>query len=61
VVKVENALMFAAALRAKGVVVDLHIYEKGRHGIGLGSREPARMHPWTRNLVFWLKERKFIK
>tara|TARA_Y100000588_G_scaffold140853_1_gene154804 strand:+ start:5261 stop:6124 length:864 start_codon:yes stop_codon:yes gene_type:complete len=61
VVKVENALMFAAALRAQGVIVDLHIYEKGRHGIGLGAREPARMHPWTSNLVFWLKERKFVK
>src|SRR5579871_1570774 len=31
-VPVENALLFASALRKAGVPFDLHIYEKGRHG-----------------------------
>jgi acetyl esterase/lipase len=54
VVKVENSLEFAAALRRAGVPFDLHIYEKGRHGIGL-----AHGHPWTKDCAFWLKERGF--
>ena len=60
-VPVENSLQFAAALRKSGVPTDLHVYEKGPHGIGLGSREwtPEKQHPWTRDLVFWLKTRGF--
>ncbi len=60
-VPVENSLRFAEALRKAGVPFDLHIYEKGTHGLGLGSREwdPARRHPWTRDCVFWLKSRGF--
>lgn len=61
-VKVENALMFATALRKAGVPFDLHIYEKGRHGLGLNDKPPfANAHPWSRDLVFWLKERGFVK
>jgi len=61
-VRVENALMFAAALRQAGVLFDLHIYEKGRHGIGLNDKPPfTNAHPWTRDCVFWLKERGFMK
>jgi len=60
-VPVENALLFAEALRKAGVPFDLHIYEKGQHGIGLGSRtfDPAKWHPWTRDLVFWLEAQGF--
>lgn len=54
-VPVENSLQFAEALRKAGVPFELHIYEKGRHGIGL-----ANGHPWTRDCLFWLKERAFI-
>jgi acetyl esterase/lipase len=62
-VPVENSLQFAAALRKAGVPGDLHIYEKGDHGIGLGSGEwnPARRHPWTSDLLFWLRGRGFIR
>lgn len=60
---VENALAFATALREKKVPLDLHIYLKGRHGIGLGSKEldPEKLHPWTRDAAFWLKEQGFIR
>lgn len=59
----DNALAFAAALREKRVPLDLHIYLKGRHGIGLGSKEldPAKLHPWTRDAAFWLKEQGFTR
>lgn len=62
-VPVENSLAFAAALRKAGVPFDLHIYERGRHGIGLGSQPygGGELHPWTRDCAFWLKERGFAK
>ena len=57
-VKVENSLDFAAALRRNGVPFDLHIYEKGGHGMGLADGPPfAHAHPWAQDLVFWLKGR----
>jgi acetyl esterase/lipase len=54
-VPVENSIDFASALRKAGVPFDLHIYEKGRHGIGL-----ANGHPWTKDCLFWLKQRGFV-
>lgn len=54
-VKVENSLNFAAALRRAGVPFDLHIYQQGRHGLGLGDN-----HPWTADCLFWLKVQKFV-
>lgn len=55
-VLVENSLEFAKGLRKANVPFDLHIYQKGRHGIGL-----ANGHPWTKDCLFWLKEQGFIR
>jgi acetyl esterase/lipase len=62
-VLVENSLLFAEALRKAGVPFDLHIYQKGPHGLGLGTREwdPAKRHPWTADCIFWLKEQNFTR
>jgi acetyl esterase/lipase len=61
-VKVENSLAFAAALRRNGVPCDLHIYQKGDHGIGLGDKPPfLHAHPWTKDLAHWLKRQGFAK
>jgi acetyl esterase/lipase len=60
-VKVENSLEFAAALRRHGVPFDLHIYQKGAHGLGLGGKDEEKMHPWSRDCLFWLKEQGFVK
>jgi acetyl esterase/lipase len=61
-VKVENALQFAAALRHHGVPFDLHIYQKGRHGLGLADAPPFKNpHPWAHDLVFWLRAQGFAK
>jgi acetyl esterase/lipase len=51
----------ADALRKAGVPFDLHLYEKGRHGIGLGAKTnvPAKLHPWTQACAFWLSEQGF--
>ncbi len=57
-VRVENSLDFANALRRAGVRFDLHIYEKGAHGMGLGK---TARHPWTLDCIYWLKERGFVR
>ncbi len=63
VVPVENSLQFAEALRKAGVPFDLHIYQKGNHGLGLGTRQwdPAHRHPWTQDCIYWLKVQGFAK
>ncbi len=61
-VKVENALEFASALRKAGVQFDLHVYQKGGHGMGLGGgRKGGPRHPWTNDCLYWLKEQGFLK
>ncbi len=64
VVKLEGVLDLAAALRRQGRPFELHVYEKGGHGIGLGFRpydgfDTARLHPWTVECCRWLTERGF--
>jgi acetyl esterase/lipase len=61
-VKVENALDFAAALRRNNVPFDLHIYQQGRHGIGLNGPPPfTQVHPWAFDCLFWLKAQGFVE
>jgi acetyl esterase/lipase len=62
VVSVRNSLEFAQALQRNGVPFDLHVYEKGRHGLGLGDRAPfTNLHPWVHNVTAWLRGRDFIR
>src|SRR5262245_60234534 len=66
-VPVENALQLAAAFRKAGVPFDLHIYEKGAHGLGLGIRtdykpeNAGKLLPWTQDCLYWLKLHGFVK
>jgi acetyl esterase/lipase len=61
-VPIENTLLFAGTLRKNNVPFDLHVYEKGRHGIGLLDKPPfSHPHPWAGDCLFWLKERKFTE
>ena len=62
-VPVENSLHFAEALHRAGVLFDLHVYQSGPHGIGLGSGSwnPEKRHPWTRDCILWLQARGFAK
>jgi dipeptidyl aminopeptidase/acylaminoacyl peptidase len=58
----ENTLMFAEALRKNHVPFALHVYENGKHGLGLGDKPPfAHPHPWANDCLFWLKEHGFVK
>jgi acetyl esterase/lipase len=61
-VPMENSLMFAGALRKNHVPFDLHIYQKGGHGMGLADKPPfAHPHPWAGDCLFWLKVQNFIE
>ncbi len=64
-VPVENSLQFVTALRKAGVAFDFHVYERGPHGIGLSQGKngiPADdVHPWAKDLLFWLKLRSFVR
>lgn len=61
-VPMENSLMFAETLRKNHVPFDLHIYQKGGHGMGLADKPPfAHPHPWAGDCLFWLKAQNFVK
>lgn len=53
-VPLENSVQFYQAVRAAGGSAELHLYEKGPHGFGLGkdlgpaSDWPARLETWMR-------------
>ncbi len=57
-VPVANALMYADALAAAGVAFELHVYEHGRHGVGLATDDPI-LSTWTRRCADWLARREF--
>lgn len=48
-VPVENAMLFAAALRRNGVPFELHVYQKGGHGLGLNTELP-----WAQDCLRWM-------
>lgn len=55
-VPIENSIRYALALRKSGVPFDLHIFEKGKHGIGLADKSPyENAHPWGANLIYWIR------
>jgi acetyl esterase/lipase len=63
-VPVENTLQFADALRIARVPFELHIYQHGPHGQGLGTREeynPSKWLPWVTECSRWLKGQGFVK
>jgi acetyl esterase/lipase len=62
VVPMENTMLFAAALRKNQVPFDLHVYQKGGHGMGLKDKAPfAHPHPWANDCLFWLKQQGYVR
>jgi len=53
-VPVENSVMFYSALRKAGVPAELHIYERGPHGVGLAQTDEA-LAGWPSRLADWLR------
>jgi acetyl esterase/lipase len=60
VVPVENSLHYFLALRQAGVPAEMHVFEKGPHGVGLANDNPA-LAPWSTLLTNWLRSRGVIK
>ncbi|KRD09052.1 1,4-beta-xylanase [Flavobacterium sp. Root901] len=49
----ENSINYYLALKKNGVAAELHLYEKGGHGFGLGVNHTSKN--WTRDCEEWLK------
>jgi acetyl esterase/lipase len=60
VVPAENSLQYFLALRQAGVPAEMHVFEKGPHGVGLAN-DDAALSPWSSLLATWLRGRGVIK
>lgn len=61
VVKVENSMSFAAALSARGVPFEFHVYPGDKHGTGLRNFPVDNsIHPWGSALIRWLQVRGIL-
>ncbi|GAA4135967.1 hypothetical protein GCM10022250_31960 [Flavobacterium chungbukense] len=49
----ENSINYYLSLKKNGVTAELHLYEKGGHGFGLGVNDTSKF--WTRDCIEWLK------
>jgi len=59
-VPVENSLRFFEALHKAKVPAELHVYEHGRHGVGLAPNDPA-LSSWPDLLETWMKAHEWMK
>lgn len=58
-VPVENSIRYYLALVKNKVPGELHVYQQGGHGYGLGNRPGAPAH-WPEDLKQWLKLRELL-
>lgn len=56
----ENSVLFYQALRQAGVPAEMHIYEPGRHGLGLAPEHPT-LHTWPDLAINWMRHRGMIE
>jgi acetyl esterase/lipase len=55
----ENSVRFYLALRRAGIPAELHVYEKGAHGVGLAADDPV-LRTWTERLFAWMRIRGLL-
>jgi acetyl esterase/lipase len=58
-VPVENAVVFFLALKKAGVPAEMHIYQHGKHGVGLAQADPV-LSTWPDRLADWLRVRGLL-
>jgi acetyl esterase/lipase len=58
-VPAENSVLYYLALRKAGVPAEMHIYEPGRHGVGLAPTH-AVLSSWGDRLADWFRTRGLI-
>lgn len=56
----QNSVLFYLALREAKVPAELHVFERGPHGFGLGQNDPALAH-WPDLLLEWLRTRGVLQ
>jgi len=56
----ENSILYYLALKKAGVPAELHIYEVGRHGLGLAA-DTNGTRDWPAACAAWLKGRGLVK
>ena len=59
-VPVENSIEYALAMKKHNIPCELHIYEHGGHGYGLGKRNSGTESSWTKACEKWLQVRGFL-
>ena len=59
VVPAENSVYYYLALRKAGVPAEMHIFERGPHGVGLAN-DDAALSEWSKLLANWLRVRGVI-
>jgi acetyl esterase/lipase len=59
-VPAENSIQYFLALRRAGVPAEMHVFEKGAHGVGLANDIPS-LSPWSSLLATWLRGRGLVK
>jgi acetyl esterase/lipase len=59
-VPAENSLYYFLALRKAGIPAEIHVFEKGAHGLGLAMEDPA-LSEWSKLLTNWLRVHGEIK
>ncbi len=52
----ENSVLYYLALRKAGVPAEMHIFQRGPHGVGLGNADQA-LSVWQQVLANWLRTR----
>jgi len=58
----ENSVLFYMALREQNVPAELHIYERGGHGFGLGDpKKDPIISSWPLRLTDWLRNQGLLK
>ena len=60
VVPSENSVYYYLALRKAGIPAEMHIFEKGPHGVGLANDDPA-LSEWSKLLANWFRGRGVLK
>ena len=58
-VPVENSVLFFLALKKAKVPAEMHIYQKGKHGVGLAQSDPV-LSTWPDRLRDWLQIRGLL-
>jgi acetyl esterase/lipase len=57
-VPVENSLAYYLALKKNKISAELHLYQDGQHGFGLGKIGTSQY--WTQQCELWLRTNKYI-